>query len=247
MNTKGRDMGVIKHIKAGMQKEKKEVKVLGCIVTEEKGDAEQQKKEQDFGRLDSIAKIEWRDDNFFEDVYGDEAGEQGAGAEIRVPHGQGARPHCHHSGALSTPGKRDSRSPPCGAHLDPCGAHFLEPTSSPAKDLHERVPPAPGKRDSRSPPRGVYLANRSVEPFPLSQLAPLWSPSPGAHLFPSSSERDSRSPPRGAYLVNRSVEPSPLSHLNPCGAISWEPTSSPAQALHERVERDHDEDRERLT
>ena len=40
-NLEGRDMGVIKHIKAGMQKEKKEVKMLGYIVTEEKGDAEQ--------------------------------------------------------------------------------------------------------------------------------------------------------------------------------------------------------------
>ena len=70
-NSKGRDMGVINDIKAGMQKEKKDVKVLVYIVTEEKGDVEQQKKEQDFGRLDSIAKIESRDDNFFEDVYGE--------------------------------------------------------------------------------------------------------------------------------------------------------------------------------
>ena len=56
------------HSEAGIQEEKKEVKllmlrfefymarVLGYIITEEKGEAEPQKKEQDFGGIDFIAK-----------------------------------------------------------------------------------------------------------------------------------------------------------------------------------------------
>ena len=46
----------------------KKARVLGYIVTKEKGDAEPQKKEQDWGMIDSITNIESKDDNFFADM-----------------------------------------------------------------------------------------------------------------------------------------------------------------------------------